>query len=164
MGSSPAARAVQLTTTSAEATAALGARLAAAAVAGDLVCLWGDLGAGKTAFAKGFGRGLGVEATIGSPSFILMAEYDGRLPLFHVDLYRLADARDALAGGLVDERQSTGVTLIEWPDRMGGALPRERLDVRIDGLGDEPRDIRLEAGSPDLDRYLAAATGAAGAR
>ena len=76
--------------------------------AGDLVCLWGDLGAGKTQLAKAFGAGLGVTDTINSPSFILMAEYAGRLPLFHVDLYRLADAADALAGGLLDERRSAG--------------------------------------------------------
>ena len=111
-----------------------------------MLCLWGDLGAGKTHFAKAFGAGLGVTATITSPIFILMAEYDGRLPLFHLDLYRLADARDALAGGLIDERQARGVTLIEWPERLGDALPAARLDVRIDGSGDEPRTIDLVAG------------------
>ena len=71
-----------------------------------------------------------------------MAEYEGRLPLFHVDLYRLADAADALAGGLLDERRASGVTLIEWPERLGAALPPARLDVVIDGTGDEPRDDR----------------------
>jgi tRNA threonylcarbamoyladenosine biosynthesis protein TsaE len=90
-------------TSDAAATRALGARLAPAARPGDLLCLWGDLGAGKTQLAKGFGAGLGVTDTISSPSFILMAEYAGRLPLFHVDLYRLADAADALGGGLIDE-------------------------------------------------------------
>ena len=68
-----------------------------------------------------------------------MAEYVGRLPLFHIDLYRLADASDALAGGLIDDRQAGGVTLVEWPDRLGPALPLRRLDVIIDGSGDEPR-------------------------
>ena len=101
--------------------------------AGDLVCLWGDLGAGKTHLAKAFGAGLGVSDTITSPSFILMAEYEGRLPLFHLDLYRLADATDALAGGLVDDRQTAGVTLIEWPERLREALPAARLDVLIEG-------------------------------
>ena len=152
-----ATRALELTTTSADATADLGARLAGAARPGDLVCLWGDLGAGKTALAKGFGRGLGVAATVTSPSFVLMAEYDGRLPLFHIDLYRLSTAEDALAGGLIDERQAAGVTLVEWPDRLGPALPADRLDVRFDGLGDAPRTIRLEIGSPALARYLDAA-------
>ena len=88
------------------ATTALGRALGARRRAGDLVCLWGDLGAGKTHLAKAFGAGLGVTDTITSPSFVLMAEYAGRLPLFHIDLYRLADAADALAGGLIDDRQS----------------------------------------------------------
>jgi tRNA threonylcarbamoyladenosine biosynthesis protein TsaE len=138
------------------ATSALGRALAGAALAGDLVCLWGDLGAGKTHLAKAFGAALGVTATITSPSFILMAEYEGRLPLFHVDLYRLADASDVLAGGLVDDRQATGVTLVEWPDRMRDALPAARLDVRIDGSGDEPRTITLRAGGAPYRRYLEA--------
>jgi tRNA threonylcarbamoyladenosine biosynthesis protein TsaE len=138
----------------AAATRELGARLAPAARAGDLVCLRGDLGAGKTQLAKGFGAGLGVTDTISSPSFVLMAEYAGRLPLFHVDLYRLADAADALAGGLLDERQADGVTLVEWPERMGPFLPASRLDVMIEGSGDEPRTITLRAGDPGLSRYL----------
>ena len=106
-----------------DATSALGRALGAVAEAGDLVCLWGDLGAGKTHLAKAFGAALGVTETVTSPSFILMAEYEGRLPLFHIDPYRLASAEDALAGGLIDERQATGVTLVEWPERLGDALP-----------------------------------------
>jgi len=136
------------------ATTALGVALAGAARPGDVVCLWGDLGAGKTHLAKAFGIGLGVTDTITSPSFILMAEYAGRLPLFHVDLYRLAGAADALAGGLIDDRQAAGVTLIEWPDRLGPSLPARRLDVIIDGAGDEPRSIVLRASHPALRRYL----------
>jgi tRNA threonylcarbamoyladenosine biosynthesis protein TsaE len=138
------------------ATTALGRALAMAARPGDLICLWGELGAGKTHLAKAFGAGLGVTDTIVSPSFILMAEYAGRLPLFHLDLYRLADATDAVSGGLVDDRQTGGVTLVEWPDRMAAVLPAARLDIRIDGSGDEPRTITLRAGTPDLGRYLEA--------
>ena len=138
------------------ATTRLGRTLGAVARAGDLVCLWGELGAGKTHLAKAFGTGLGVTETITSPSFILMAEYRGRLPLFHVDPYRLVSAEDALQGGLLDERQSTGVTLIEWPERLGDALPPDRLDVRIEGTGDEPRSITLEAASERYRRYLEA--------
>jgi len=136
------------------ATSALGLALAEAARPGDVICLWGELGAGKTHLAKAFGAGLGVVETISSPSFILMAEYLGRLPLFHVDLYRLADATDAFAGGLIDDRQAVGVTLVEWPDRMASVLPEARLDVRIDGAGDDPRSITIRAGSPELRRYL----------
>ena len=141
-----------------DSTSALGRALARVARPGDLLCLWGDLGAGKTHLAKAFGAGLGVTGTITSPSFILMAEYDGRLPLFHIDLYRLADATDVLAGGLVDDRQSAGITLVEWPDRMRAALPAARLDVLIDGTGDEPRQITLRAGDPTYRRYLEVAT------
>jgi tRNA threonylcarbamoyladenosine biosynthesis protein TsaE len=138
-----------------DATTRLGVALGSVAQPGDLICLWGELGAGKTHLAKAIGLGLGVTATITSPSFILMAEYDGRLPLFHIDLYRLADGTDALGGGLIDDRQSAGLTLVEWPERLGAALPTPRLDVRIDGSGDEPRLIRLQAvGGPRMRRYL----------
>jgi tRNA threonylcarbamoyladenosine biosynthesis protein TsaE len=139
------------------ATLALGERLGRAAGAGDLICLWGDLGAGKTQLAKGIALGLDIADTVNSPTFVLMAEYAGRLPLFHVDLYRLADAADALAGGLVDERQEDGLTVVEWPDRMGIVLPAARLDVRIEGTADEPRRIELIAGGPGYERYLEAA-------
>ena len=139
------------------ATRALAARLASAAQAGDLISLIGDLGAGKTQFAKGFGAGLGVTETIVSPSFVLMAEYRGRLPLFHIDLYRLAGAAEALAGGLIDERQAEGVTLVEWAERLTDAIPDSRLEVLIEGTGDEPRTITLRACAPEFARYLAAA-------
>jgi tRNA threonylcarbamoyladenosine biosynthesis protein TsaE len=138
------------------ATSALGRRLATAAEAGDLICLWGELGAGKTHLAKAFGAGLGVTDTIVSPSFILMAEYAGRLPLFHLDLFRLSSAADALSGGLIDDRQALGVTLVEWPDRLADALPDQRLDVVIDGAGDEPRSVAVRAGTPALRRYVEA--------
>ena len=151
---------IERITTDAEATARLAAGMAGVAAPGDLLCLWGDLGAGKTVFARGFGRGLGVTTTINSPTFVLMAEHEGRLPLFHLDLYRLADAVDAFAGGLVDDRQSSGVTLVEWPDRLGAALPAARLDVRIEGTGEAPRRIRIEAGDRRLARYVAAARSA----
>lgn len=138
------------------ATSALGRALAVAAEPGDLICLWGDLGAGKTHLAKAFGAGLGVTETIVSPSFVLMAEYAGRLPLFHLDLYRLSSAADALGGGLMDDRQALGVTLVEWPDRLRAVLPIERLDIVIDGAGDDPRSIEVRAGTPALLRYLEA--------
>jgi tRNA threonylcarbamoyladenosine biosynthesis protein TsaE len=143
-----------IASTSAEATRALAARLAAAAEPGDLVALTGDLGAGKTQFAKGFATGLGVEATVNSPSFVLMAEYVGRLPLFHLDLYRLADDVEAWSGGLLDDRQAAGVTLVEWAERLGAALPVARLAVHIEGTGEDPRAISLAATAPGYRRYL----------
>ncbi len=143
-------------TTSVEETVALGERLGRVAEPGDLVCVWGELGAGKTQLAKGIARGLGITDTVNSPTFILMNEYAGRLPLFHVDLYRLADAADALGGGLIDDRQSDGVTVVEWPERMGDVLPAGRLDVRIDGSGDEPREIDVETADARLGRLVEA--------
>jgi tRNA threonylcarbamoyladenosine biosynthesis protein TsaE len=156
LASMPAFAAIerQLISPDPETTRAIAATLAVAAQPGDLVCLWGDLGAGKTEFAKGFGAGIGVTAVINSPSFVLMAEYAGRLPLFHIDLYRLATVEEAIAGGLIDDRQTAGATLVEWPDRLGAALPAERLDVRIDGAGDEPRTIRIRPADARHARYL----------
>ena len=149
--------ALEVVTGSPEATRAFAASLAGVAEPGDLLCLWGDLGAGKTVFAKGFGAGLGVRDTILSPSFVLMGEYAGRLPLFHIDLFRLASATEAFDGGLLDDRQAAGVVLIEWPDRLADDVPPDRLDVRIGGSGDEPRTITVVAHGPSHARYLAAA-------
>jgi tRNA threonylcarbamoyladenosine biosynthesis protein TsaE len=146
-----------------EATRTFAAHLASVAAPGDLICLWGDLGAGKTVFAKGFGAGLGVRDTILSPSFVLMGEYAGRLPLFHIDLYRLASAAEAFDGGLLDDRQASGIVLIEWPDRLGTAIPADRLDVAIDGGGDEPRRLAITPHGTAHQRYAAAAR-AGGAR
>ena len=140
----------------ADSTRSLGSALARAARPGDVIALLGDLGAGKTQLAKGFGAGLGVSDVINSPSYVLMAEYAGRLPLFHLDLYRLDDASDALAAGLLDERQADGVTLIEWADRLHDALPRVRLEVAFEGSGEEPRIIRVRALAESLRRYLEA--------
>jgi tRNA threonylcarbamoyladenosine biosynthesis protein TsaE len=134
-------------------TVALGERLGRVAAAGDLICLWGELGAGKTQLTKGIALGLGIDDTVNSPTFVLMSEYAGRLPLFHVDLYRLADATDALAGGVVDDRQADGVTVVEWPDRLGAVLPADRLDVRLDGTGDDPRTISVEPLGRRYGRY-----------
>ena len=153
----PAVLEHRVVTIDAAGTISLATRLAAAARPGDLVCLLGELGAGKTQFAKGFAAGLGVADTVTSPTFILMAEYAGRLPLFHLDLYRLDDAADALAGGLLDDRQADGVTLVEWAERLGSALPSGRLDVVIDGAGDEPRRIALRTADEGYRRYLVAA-------
>jgi tRNA threonylcarbamoyladenosine biosynthesis protein TsaE len=146
-----------VTTRSAEQTQALGATLGALARPGDRIALLGDLGAGKTQLAKGFATGLGVTEVVNSPSFTLMAEYEGRLPLFHIDLYRLDGAVSALSGGLLDERQATGVTLSEWAERLGDALDRDRLEVRFAITGDEERAIELRAASPRYLRYVRAA-------
>ena len=123
IGTTGTASALDLTSTSPDETRAIAAGLASVAEPGDVLCLWGELGAGKTVFAKGFGAGLDVRDTISSPSFVLMGEYAGRLPLFHIDLYRLATAAEAFDGGLLDDRQAAGVVVIEWPDRLGENVP-----------------------------------------
>ena len=143
---------------SVERTRAFAAALAAVAEPGDRIALLGPLGAGKTQFAKGFATGLGVTDIVNSPSFTLMAEYTGRLPLFHQDLYRLSGAADVLGGGLVDERQLDGVTLIEWGERLPAEIDPERIVVRIEvGAGDE-RTISVEAPTRRGARYVAAAS------
>lgn len=130
---------------SAAATRALGARLGEAAAGGDVIALVGPLGAGKTELARGIARGLGVDEPVASPSFVLVAEHPGRVRMFHVDCYRLDGPGDALAAGILDDRSGDGVTVIEWADRLGAALPRGHLEVLIDGAGDEPRTIVLRA-------------------
>ncbi len=144
-------------TGSAEQTRALAAALAAAARPGDRMALVGPLGAGKTQFAKGFATGLGIRDVVNSPSFTLMAEYQGRLTLFHQDLYRLAGTAEVLAGGLLDERQDEGVTLSEWADRLDDALDPARLTVTIDPLADEQRSIELRGQGEIAERYIATA-------
>jgi len=148
--------AVRRTSRSPAATRAVGARLGAAAAPGDVIALVGPLGAGKTELARGIARGLDVEDPVASPTFVLVAEHGGRVPLFHVDCYRLAGAEDALAAGILDDRAAEGVTVIEWAERLGAMLPPGRLDVAIDGAGDAPRTLVLRATDARHGRLLEA--------
>ena len=148
---------LRLSTSSTAQTRALAAALAAAARPGDRLALVGPLGAGKTQFAKGFAVGLGVDDVVNSPSFTLMAEYEGRLTLFHQDLYRLAGVDEVLAGGLLDERQDEGVTLSEWADRLDEGLDPARLTLDIQPTAEESRDIEIRGHGEVAERYLAAA-------
>jgi tRNA threonylcarbamoyladenosine biosynthesis protein TsaE len=150
-------RTVTVATASADQTRDLAAALAAVAQRGDRIALLGPLGAGKTQFAKGFAVGLGVREIVNSPSFTLMAEYAGRLPLFHQDLYRLSGAEEVLGGGLMDDRQEDGVTLIEWGERMPDELDARRLSVRFVVGNDDDREITVVATDDGQQRYVEAA-------
>lgn len=98
---------------------------------GDTLCLVGDLGAGKTAFAQGVARGLDVPGLVTSPTFIIVNEYEGRLPFYHFDVYRLEDPGEMDSLGFEEYLDGQGVVLIEWADRITEALPAERLEIII---------------------------------
>ncbi|MFN8050379.1 MAG: tRNA (adenosine(37)-N6)-threonylcarbamoyltransferase complex ATPase subunit type 1 TsaE [Acidimicrobiales bacterium] len=132
---------IRARTTSAAETAKLAAALGAAATAGDLLLLSGDLGAGKTVFAQGFGSGLGVTEPIVSPTFTLVREYPGRVKLYHLDVYRLTHVQEALDLGLAELLDDDAVTLIEWGEQILPALPADYLEVIVE-LGDELDDER----------------------
>lgn len=144
---------VRIVTRSAAETRALAADLAVAARPGDRIALRGELGVGKTQFAKGFAVGLGIAEVVMSPTFTLMAEYAGRLRLFHLDLYRVSGLAEAYEGGLLDERQAEGVTVIEWAERLDPVVDPDRLEVAlVAGPGAEDRTIAI---GPTLPRYAA---------
>jgi tRNA threonylcarbamoyladenosine biosynthesis protein TsaE len=140
-------------------TRAIGAALGRAAPPGTVLALVGPLGAGKTLLAKGVAEGLGVQSVVNSPTFVLMNEHAGRLPLYHIDAYRLDDPEEALAVGLFDDRQLGGVTVVEWADRLDGWLPIDRLDIELrpDAADEQRRDIRWRANGQSAAR-LARAT------
>lgn len=134
-------------TRSVDETRALAAALADLARPGDVLVLAGDLGAGKTAFVQGFGRGLGVSDRITSPTFTLVHVYDGgRLPVHHLDVYRLDQMSEALDLGLAEMLDEGGVVLVEWGDAITPVLPHDLLEVRLTlGDGDDDRTIELRA-------------------
>ena len=110
----------------------IGKRIGRVLRKGDVIALIGDLGAGKTAFVHGVVSGLGVPSgLVTSPTFMLMHRYEGRLPLTHMDLYRLKSPEEAEAIGLVDAFDEDGVVAIEWADRFPTLLPSDRLEVRL---------------------------------
>ena len=135
-----------LVTADPEETRSVGRALGLSAAPGTVLALRGELGAGKTQLAKGVAEGLGVRTVVNSPTFVLMNEHVGRLRLYHVDAYRLSDPEEALAAGLLDDREIDGVSVIEWADRLDGWLPVERLDISLDlGAGPTDRRLRWEA-------------------
>jgi len=133
--------AVSRRSSSPEETAALGEALGRTLGPGDVVALYGELGSGKTCLVQGLVRGLGVTSAATSPTFVLINEYRGRLPVHHVDAYRTGSLTELMDLGLLDLMGGDGVTLLEWADRAEPLLPPRAIRVRIDGVGDEPRNI-----------------------
>jgi tRNA threonylcarbamoyladenosine biosynthesis protein TsaE len=131
-------------TDSPDATRALAAALGPILEPGDVVSLVGDLGAGKTAFAQGLAEGLGVAGPVTSPTFTIVQEYEGRLPLAHVDVYRLDKIQDLYDLGFDELIDDGRVTIVEWGDLIAQALPADHLVVRIDpGGADTERVLEL---------------------
>jgi tRNA threonylcarbamoyladenosine biosynthesis protein TsaE len=140
---------VVATTTSVEQTRDVAEALSSLARPGDLLVLAGDLGAGKTAFVQGYGRGLGVSERITSPTFTLVHVYDGRLPIHHLDVYRLDQLSEALDLGLAEMLDEGGVVLIEWGEAILPLLPHEYLEVRLTfGIDDDHRYVAVRPVGP----------------
>ena len=116
---------------------------------GDVLALEGDLGAGKTAFTKGLAKGLGVTRTVNSPTFTIIKEYAGRLPLYHMDVYRVSESEEDL--GFDEYFEGDGVTVVEWAHLIEEQLPEEILSIYIYRLGDTSRRLVLEANG---ERYV----------
>jgi tRNA threonylcarbamoyladenosine biosynthesis protein TsaE len=139
---------------SAAQTERLGVRLGELLQTGDIICLSGELGAGKTCMARGISRGWGAMRSATSPTFTILNEYlrasDG-LPLFHLDCYRLEGPADALQIGLDDILERPGAMMIEWPERIAAALPPDRLWISLRWVANTKRGLCFEA---DGGRYL----------
>lgn len=140
---------------SAEETQTLGAALAKWLAPGDVIALQGELGAGKTNFVQGLARGLEIHEDVNSPTFILANEYTtGRLPLYHIDAYRVANAAEARGFGLDDYLNGGGVTVIEWAERVREALPREHLWLELEYRGESERRVRATANGTRYQEML----------
>jgi tRNA threonylcarbamoyladenosine biosynthesis protein TsaE len=154
---------IVICTQNSEETMDFGERLGAALEAGDVVALFGDLGAGKTTMTKGIARGVGVTSEIHSPTFTLIHEHSGRVPFYHVDLYRLAGDEDVEFLGLEEYVFGDGITVIEWADRAPRLLPEERLEITLGFTGDEQREMKINATSERLQRIVESVVTNAGA-
>lgn len=115
--------------------------------AGDVVCMYGELGAGKTAFVRGIARGLGIKDHITSPTFTIVNEYCGKMPLYHFDVYRIADEDEMYEIGYEEYIDGDGVSVIEWPQLIKDILPKSYYSVKIDRnyeAGENSRIITIE--------------------
>ena len=134
-----------------EQTQILGAHLGALALPGDIFFLIGALGAGKTCLTQGIARGLNIKEYAASPSFVIMRELYGRLPLYHIDLYRLDHIAEIMDLGLDDYLYGNGVCVVEWAEKGLSILPTEHLLIQISYLSDTERNLQLK---PSSQRYL----------
>jgi len=123
---------------------------------GDFVALRGELGAGKTRIARGVATGLGVDPAmpVTSPTYTLLNIYQGRMPLYHFDLYRLAGDDDVLDLGFDDYFHGDGVSLVEWPERLDRELPKDRLEIVFSYVGETERRIELIATSARFKKVV----------
>ena len=147
---------MEFITHSAAETEALGARLAAVLQPGDVIAYLGDLGAGKTAFTRGLARGLGIAEAVTSPTYTLVNEYlDGRLPLFHFDMYRLNDADELFDLGWEDYLARQGVCAVEWSENVWEALENPiTVQIRTDVEDETLRRITITGGRSDANFSL----------
>ncbi|MBQ3465689.1 MAG: tRNA (adenosine(37)-N6)-threonylcarbamoyltransferase complex ATPase subunit type 1 TsaE [Firmicutes bacterium] len=129
----------------------LGEAMGRVAVPGTVIALIGDLGTGKTTLTKSIARGLGVTETVTSPTFNIIREYrSGRIPLFHFDVYRIADPDEMYELGYEEYFYGDGVCVVEWADLIEELLPEDAVIIRIDrGAGEEEREYRIEGGNED---------------
>ena len=141
-------------TISADETISLGERLGKQLAPGDVIALYGDLGAGKTTLTKGIAVGLGLAADIHSPTFTLIHEHPGAIPLYHVDLYRLSSEQEVETLGLEEYIYRDGVTVIEWANTTRSLLPAERLDITLRMTGDTDRELIFETDSERLGKII----------
>ncbi len=137
-------KALRLQSRTPEETRLLGESLAALLTPGDVVLLAGELGAGKTTFVQGMARGLGYGGGVSSKSFVLLGQYDGRVKLYHADLYRLEHPEEVQDLAL-EELSADGVLVVEWPERAEYLLPEENIKIRLEVTGEETRVLQLEA-------------------
>ena len=137
---------ITIKTTSVKETIAIGKKLGKLMSPGDVIYLTGELGAGKTCFVKGIAEGLGIRGKdITSPTFIIINEYKGKIPLYHIDLYRIGVIDDLRDIGMDEIVYGKGVTAIEWAERIKDVLPDERLDITLKWVDDKTRSIEIRA-------------------
>lgn len=135
---------MQFESNSAEETFDFAKALAKDAKAGDVFCLHGDLGVGKTVFSQGFAAGLGITEPISSPTFTIVQQYDdGRLPFYHMDVYRISDEEEMFEVGFDDMVEGEGVCLIEWASLIAGILPMHYTNVTISKNPEQGFDYRM---------------------